>query len=215
MPAKNRGEVWGIVLAAGSGQRYGGWKQFAEVGGRRLVDRVVEVAATACDAIVLVLPAGVEWDGAQVAATVVGGATRSQSVRRGLAAVPGRADIIVELDPAHPLVTASLIASVVRAVREGADAAIPALPIAETLKRVDGTRVVETVPRDGLVLTQAPLAFRAAVLRAVHASAPEVVEDTIPVEASGGTVAVVPGDPRNLHVTRPEDLDLVARLLPE
>lgn len=209
------GQVWGIVLAAGSGRRYGGWKQFAEVGGRRLIDRVVEVAASVCDGIVLVLPRGIGWDGPPVAATVAGGATRSQSVRSGLSAVPRAADIVVELDPAHPLVTASLIAAVVHAVREGADAAIPALPIAETLKRVDGNRVVETVPRDGLVMTQAPLAFRAEVLRAVHASAPEAVEDTILVEAAGGTVAVVPGDPRNLHVTRPEDLDLVARLLAE
>jgi 2-C-methyl-D-erythritol 4-phosphate cytidylyltransferase len=208
-------EIWGIVLAAGAGARFGGWKQFAEVGGRRLVDRVVALAHATCDGVVLVLPAGARWTGAPVDASVVGGATRSQSARRGLALVPSSADIVVEFDPAHPLVTRDLVDAVVRAIEAGADAAIPALPLAETLKRVDGRRVLETVDREGLVMTQAPLAFRAEVLRRVHREETEVVEDTIPVEAWGGVVTIVPGDPRNLHVTRPEDLDIVARLLDE
>ena len=94
---------------------------------------------------------------------VAGGATRADSVRAGLAAVPEDADIIVVHDAARPLATSSLFAAVVDAVRsEGADAAIPVLPVADTVKRVEGATVRSTVDRDGLVAVQTPQAFVAA-----------------------------------------------------
>jgi len=205
--------VSAIILAAGSGNRFGERKQFAVVRGRRLVDRVVETAASVCNDVVVVLPAGVEWDGVPVAAAVVGGRSRSASVRRALAALPADAGIIVVHDPAHPLVTAALMEAVIDAVRHGADAALPAVPLTEPLKQIEGTRVVRTVPRDGVMVVQSPHAFRAEVLRNAHASGAEAVEDTMLVEALAGNIVVVPGDPRNIHVTTREELAIVTRLL--
>lgn len=207
------GGISAIVLAAGSGNRFGGHKQFALVRGRRLVDRVVETVSRVCDEVIVVLPPGVEWDGPPVAAAVTGGFTRSESVRRGLSAVSAAAEIVVTHDPAHPLAKHSLLEAVIEAVRRGADAAVPAVHIAETLKQVEGDRVVGTTPRNGIMMVQGPAAFRAEVLRAAHASGAEALEDTMLVEAIGGTIVVVPGDVRNIHVTTLEDLDIVARLL--
>lgn len=211
-PGEAEGDVWCIVLAAGTGARFGGHKQFEHIGGRRLVDRVVDTASGVCDSVVVVLPDGVAWDGAAVAAAVAGGPTRLSSVRRGLAAVPGEAAVVVVHDAAHPLASARLFTSVIDAVRNGWDAALPALAVTETIKRVAEGRVVGTVPRDRLVLAQTPNAFRADVLRRAHAGEAEAVEDVMLVEAMNGRIAVVAGDPRNLHVSTPEELELAARL---
>ena len=124
-----------------------------------------------------------------------GGATRSESVRAGLAAVPPDAEVVVVHDAARPLATAALFDAVIDAVRAGADGAVPGLPVADTLKRVDDVRVIETVDRVGLVAVQTPQAFRAGVLRAAHAPAADATDDAALVEALGGTVVVVPGDP--------------------
>jgi 2-C-methyl-D-erythritol 4-phosphate cytidylyltransferase len=168
---------------------------------------------TACDAVVLVLAEDAVWDGAAVWATVIGGATRSDSVRAGLAAIPEGAEIVVVHDAARPLADRVLFDAVIAAVRAGADAAVPGIPVADTLKRVDGARVVETVARDDLVAVQTPQAFRCAALRAAHRGAPDATDDAALIEAIGGTVVVVPGDPRNLKVTTPTDLAVAAVLL--
>jgi 2-C-methyl-D-erythritol 4-phosphate cytidylyltransferase len=205
--------VWGLVLAAGNGTRFGGAKQFARVHGHRLVDRVVELVWTCCNGLVLVLPEGVAWDGPAVSTVVRGDRTRSGSVRAGLAALPEAAEIVVIHDPAHPLAPIGLFEAVIEAVRNGADAAAPAQPVDEPLKRSDASgRVLETVARHDTFLIQTPHAFRAPVLRAVHAEGPEASEDTELVERRGGSVVLVPGDPRNLHVTAPEHLAIVAEL---
>jgi len=202
-----------IVVAAGGGTRFGAPKQFAALAGRRVVDRSVEAAAAACDAVILVLPPGCDWDGAPVAAVVAGGATRAESVRAGLAAVPAPTDVVVVHDAARPLASPALFAAVTAAVRDGADAAVPAVPVADTIKRVDGARVTGTVDRDGLVAVQTPQAFRAGALRAAHAARGDATDDAALVEAAGGTVVVVPGEPRNVKITTPADLDVVAALL--
>jgi 2-C-methyl-D-erythritol 4-phosphate cytidylyltransferase len=206
-------ETWGIIVAAGTGTRFGATKQFARVHGRRLVDRVVELMTPCCDGLLLVLPEGHSWDGPAVSAVVTGGATRSSSVRAGLAALPASADIVVVHDPAHPLATRRLFEAVIDAVRCGADAAAPGLPLEEPVKRVGrGGEVTGTIRRTDAFVIQTPHAFRASVLRAAHTGEPEAAEDTELVERYGGKVLVVPGDVRNLHVTVPEHLDLVARL---
>lgn len=207
-------EVWGLVLAAGSGARFGGVKQFAALGNQRLVDLSVRAAASTCDKIVVVLPPGRPWDGPRVTAAVEGGATRSASVRAGLAAVPSSADVVVVHDAAHPLATPELLHAVIAAVQGGADGAVPGVPLSDTVKRVRDGVVVETIPADGLVAAPTPHAFRAAILRAAHADAPEAADDTLLLERIGGKIAVVPGDPRNVHITTPADLDVAARLLP-
>jgi 2-C-methyl-D-erythritol 4-phosphate cytidylyltransferase len=202
-----------VVVAGGRGDRFGAPKQFSTVAGARLVDHAVAAASSVCNEVVLVLPPGVEWDGAAVQQVVAGGDTRSESVRAGLAAVADDTEIVVVHDAARPLATPELFELVIDAVRAGADAAVPALEVADTLKRVDGGRVVDTVSRDMLVAVQTPQAFRASALRAAHAHAVDATDDAALVEADGGTVVVVAGDPRNLKVTTIADLALAETLL--
>jgi 2-C-methyl-D-erythritol 4-phosphate cytidylyltransferase len=206
-------QTWAIVVAAGSGARFGGAKQFREVDAERLVDRAVQTATRCCDGVVVVLPDGTAWDGPPVVAAVPGGATRAASVRAGLAVIPETAEIVVVHDAARPLAGDRLFGAVIDAVEAGADGAVPGLAVSDTIKRVEGDRVISTVPRDDLVTVQTPQAFRALLLRAAHAGGAEGTDDAALVEAAGGRVVVVPGDPSNLKVTSPEDLALVTALL--
>jgi 2-C-methyl-D-erythritol 4-phosphate cytidylyltransferase len=205
--------TWGIVVAGGTGTRFGTAKQFESIAGARLVDRAVEVTAAACDAVVVVLPDGVAWDGPPAAAAVVGGATRSASVRAGLSAVAPSATIVVVHDAARPVASRALFDAVIGAVRRGADAAVPAVPVPDTVKRVDGDEVVETVSRDGLVAVQTPQAFRADALRAAHAADADATDDAALIEAADGQVVIVPGDRANLKVTTPADLVMAVAIL--
>jgi len=209
--------VWAIVLGGGSGARFGGAKQFEELGGQTLLACSVAAAATVAEGVVVVVPGGVEppglppVEGKLVIAT--GGAHRAASVRSGLAAVPAGAEVIVVADAAHPLASPALFAAVVDAVRAGAGGALPGLPLTEVLATVDaeGTRT-GGLPREGHVLVQMPHAFRADLLRAAHAQQEDGVEDSAMVAALGARVVVVPGDPVNLHVTTPHELELARRL---
>jgi 2-C-methyl-D-erythritol 4-phosphate cytidylyltransferase len=205
--------VWAVIVAAGFGERFGGPKQFAELGGARLVDHAIDTAASTCDAVVLVVPNASDWQGAEVDALVTGGATRAESVRAGLGVVPIAAEIVVVHDAARPLATAALFDAVVDAVLAGADGAVPGLAVTDTLKRVDDVRVTATVDRVGLVAVQTPQAFRADILRAAHLNGTDATDDAALVEEWGGNVVVVPGDPRNLKVTGPADLMIAAALL--
>ena len=205
--------VWAVIVAAGWGERFGGPKQFSDLGGARLVDHAIATASAVCDAVVLVVPDATDWQGAEVASLVTGGASRAESVRAGLAAVPGSAEIVVVHDAARPLATAELFVAVIAAVRAGADGAVPGLAVTDTLKRVDDVRVTATVDRVGLVAVQTPQAFAAGTLRAAHATRADATDDATLVETIGGTVVVVPGDPRNLKITGPADLMIAAALL--
>jgi 2-C-methyl-D-erythritol 4-phosphate cytidylyltransferase len=202
-----------IVVAAGGGSRFGAAKQFVRVGGATVVERAIGLAAEATDDVVVVLPPGTTWRPVLPVVAVDGGATRSESVRGGLAAVGGEVGIVLVHDAARPLATRALFAAVIDAVRAGADGAIPVLPITDTVKRVDGDVVVETVPRADLVVVQTPQAFRADVLRAAHAPGAVDTDDAALVEAAGGKVVAVPGDPRNVKLTVAFDLELVRTLL--
>lgn len=205
--------MWAIVVGAGSGARFGGAKQFAQLGDERVLDRSVRIAGEACDGVVVVVPAeAAERERARFAGVVAGGATRAASVARGLAQVPDDAEVICVHDAARPLATAELYARVIAAVQAGAEAAVPGLPLADTVKQIapDGT-VVATPDRAGLVTVQTPQAFVAAALRAAHADPalaadPTITDDAAMVERCGGRVVVVPGDPRNRKITHPDDL---------
>lgn len=199
-------------MAAGSGARFGTFKQFEEVAGRRVVDWAVDSARSAADGVIAVLPATDSRPDLDVQ-VVVGGPTRSASVRAGLAATPADAEVIVIHDGARPAASTALFEAVIAAIRNGADAAIPGLPVTDTIKRVDGETVVETLDRETLVAAQTPQAFAAAVLRAAHEDGPEGTDDASLVEARGGRVVVVPGERTNLKITDRSDLEVVRVIL--
>lgn len=208
-----RVQTWAIVVAAGGGSRFGAAKQFARLGGVTVLDRAVGVARESCDGVVVVLPADKEWPPPTGVRVVIGGATRSASVRAGLANIPDDVDVVVVHDAARPLASRALFARVVAAVRAGADAAIPGVPVADTVKRVRDHVVVETVPRDDLVAVQTPQAFRRAALEAAHETEGVGTDDAALVEAAGGTVVVVEGEPQNLKLTLVADLELARALI--
>ena len=204
------GDVWAIIVAAGSGRRFGGAKQYEPLAGRRVIDWSVAAARTVADGVVLVVAPDHAGEAEPAADAVVAGAdTRSGSVRAGLAAVPSDAEVVVVHDGARPLADAALFRAVVDAVRAGADAAVPGVPVVDTLR----ARAGGTVDRDGLVAVQTPQAFRAGPLRAAHAGEAEATDDASLVEAAGGKVVVVNGSPINLKITRRDDLVVAEALL--
>jgi len=200
-------------VGAGSGSRFGGLKQYEVVGKERVIDRSVATARLASEGVVVVVPpADAENEGG-----VAGGASRSASVRNGLDHVPADADIVCVHDAARPFASAQLFADVIAAVRAGADAAIPAVPVTDTIKIVsaDGSGRVESTPdRSTLVAVQTPQAFRASALRNAHAvgeSGVDATDDAMLVERAGGVVVVIEGEQRNRKITTPEDLDWARR----
>jgi 2-C-methyl-D-erythritol 4-phosphate cytidylyltransferase len=130
-----------------------------------------------------------------------------------LAAVPAGVDIVLVHDAARPLASGALFQAVAAALDDPeVDGAVPGLAVTDTMKRVAGARIVETVARAGVVAVQTPQAFRAAALRAAHAAGGDATDDAALVEAAGGTVVVVPGERTNLKITHTEDLILVRAL---
>jgi 2-C-methyl-D-erythritol 4-phosphate cytidylyltransferase len=209
------------VVAGGAGHRFGARKQFLPLAGRPVAAWSVSAARSIAQGVVLVVPDG-EGGEAEVTGVlelgadrvVTGGATRAESVRAGLAAVPEDAAVIVVHDAARPLAGPDLFAAVVEVVLSGdADGAVPVVPVSDTLKRVADGTVWSTVDRDGLVAVQTPQAFAATVLRTAHRSAADATDDAALVERVGATVRTVTGDPRNLKLTSPEDLDLAEALM--
>ena len=150
---------------------------------------------------------------------VAGGSTRSESVRRALAAVPGSAETVVVHDAARPLASPSLFSAVLGALADpGIDGVIPGVAVPDTIKRVHEGWVVDTLDRTQLVAVQTPQAFRAAILRRAHHGRGEATDDAALVEAVGGRIVVVPGEPGNTKLTTGADLDWarqrVARVSP-
>jgi 2-C-methyl-D-erythritol 4-phosphate cytidylyltransferase len=222
--AAGAGNVWAVLVAAGQGDRLGADrpKAFVRLGERVLLAEPLErlEASDWIDAIVVVAPAGWEEPAillaeelgcGKVVACVTGGSTRADSVRIGLAEVAEDAAVVLVHDAARPLVDDTVIERVLTALGEGFDGAIPALPIADTVKRVEGRLVAETIDREGLVTVQTPQAFVAPVL--IAAASGEGTDCASLVEARGGRVTVVQGNPRLRKVTTPEDLELVASWL--
>lgn len=203
--------VWTIVVAAGSGSRFGRPKQYQPLGDRRVLDWSLRAARSASVGVVLVVPAENAEDAEPGADLVVPGhISRSGSVRAGLDAVPPDADIVVVHDGARPLATTDLFVTVVDAVREGVAGAVPTVPVTDTVR----SRTTGVVDRDDLVVVQTPQAFRAATLRRAHLSGEEATDDASLVEAIGGTVILVPGAATNLKITYPTDLLVAEALLP-
>lgn len=223
--------VAGVIVAAGTGQRLGGEgpKGFALLAGEPLLVHAVRAFAASgvigavvlvvCPERVAVAAEALARAELAVAAVVAGGATRQESVRRGLAACPQDAEVIAVHDAARPLVGGNLVRRTVDALVEPWAAVAPGLPVVDTMKLVDGTRgapgeVVRTVDRGGVWVVQTPQVFAAATLRGVHRSGDgQATDDLMLVEQAGGRVRLIEGDRRNFKITYPEDLVVAEALL--
>jgi 2-C-methyl-D-erythritol 4-phosphate cytidylyltransferase len=219
--------VWAVLAAAGRGERLGEDrpKAFANLAGRPLLAESLERldASGWVDAIVIVAPPG--WEepsillaeelaASKVAACVAGGGTRAESVRAGVAEVSDDAAVIVVHDAARPALPEEVLERLLTALNEGWEGAVPALPLADTIKRVRDRQVVETLPREELAAVQTPQAFLAPVLReALAGDLAGATDCAALVEARGGRVTTVPGDPRLRKVTTAADLELVGSWL--
>lgn len=213
--AESRGPIaaWGIVLAAGRGERFGGRKQFLTAAGHRLVDLAVTTLAETCRNTVLVLPPDTAWDGPAVDQVVPGGPDRPSSVQAALAAIDDHSGIVVVHQAANPLASAATVRRLIEAVEQGADAACPGLRPSDVVRATRGELVGDVVGRDDLILVQTPTAFRLEVLRAAHGAGLRALEDTALVTTLGYEVTIVPGDPQNIHVTTDAELQMVDALL--
>lgn len=218
-------EFAGVVVAAGSGSRAGAGaaKQWRMLGGRPVLRWSVEALLDAGAAeVVVVIPAGTDAEAARALEglsgwrTVAGGATRTDSVRAGLAALRLEATAAVLIhDAARPLLATDVVTRLLKALRES-DAALPVLPVADSLKRDGGGVSAGPVEREGLVRAQTPQAFRLGALRAAYARWPEdaaATDDVTVFEAAGGRVALVPGDPALMKLTYPEDFAMAEALI--
>jgi 2-C-methyl-D-erythritol 4-phosphate cytidylyltransferase len=215
--------VWAVLAAAGRGERLDADrpKAFAALRGRPLLAESLErlEASGWIESIVVVAPP--DWEEpvillaeelgcGKVVASVAGGETRGESVRIGVGEVDDDAAVILVHDAARPLVSDEVIERLLAALNEGWDGAVPGLPVVDTVKRVEDGAVVETLPRAELVTVQTPQAFVAAVLRAALGGDAASASDCASlVEARGGRVKVVDGDPHLVKVTTAEDLALV------
>jgi len=221
--------TWAVLVAAGSGERLGSDmpKAFAPLAGRPLLAESMERldASEWIDGIVVAVPSGweepaillaEELGAAKVAQAVAGGPARAESVRLGLAEVPDDVAAVLVHDAARPLVSHDVVERVVTALGEGWDGVVPAVPVADTIKRLDGRVVLETLPRAELVAAQTPQGFRAEVLRAALERDIAAASDCASlVEARGGRVVVVEGDPALVKVTTDADRRLVELWLRE
>lgn len=215
-----------LLLGGGRGERLPGPdpKAFALLDGRTLLELAVSTveACGRVEGFVVVAPEG--WEGRartivgprpRLIDVVAGGGNRQDSVRRGLAALPDPFDVVICHDVARPLASAALFDAVLGGLT-GADGSVPSVPVPDTVKRVDDGMVAETVHRDGLVLVQTPQAFTREALTAAHRAAEADgftgTDDAALLERAGFRVAVVPGDPANIKITRPEDLMVASAL---
>jgi 2-C-methyl-D-erythritol 4-phosphate cytidylyltransferase len=220
--------VWAVLAAAGSGDRLGADrpKAFVRLGDEPLLAQSLKRLDDSdwVDFIVVAAPPGWEEPAillaeelgcSKVSACVTGGATRGESVALALAEVPDDAAVVLVHDAARPLVSDEVVERVLTALNEGWDGAVPALPVADTIKRVDGDQVVETLKRDELRAVQTPQGFVAAVVREAYAKGDvgAASDCSSLVEARGARVRVVEGDPKLIKITDVGDLERVAALL--
>lgn len=217
-----------IIVAAGSGQRFGhAGKSFVSISGRPMAWWSLSAAmnSSAVDELVLVC-AQHSWDAAETVLSqlparkpvrrVLGGERRQDSTLAGLQAVSPSVEIVAIHDAARPLVATALFDAVIDAARQHG-AAIAAIPIADTIKRVADRRVIETIPRDDLFAVQTPQAFEKRLLLDAFARSARqgstVTDEASLIEQCGNAVHIVPGDPSNMKVTYPADRAIAEALL--
>jgi 2-C-methyl-D-erythritol 4-phosphate cytidylyltransferase len=223
------GSAWVVVCAAGAGKRLAGTrpKAFAALAGQpllaeslkrlddcELIDGLVVAAPPGWEEATILLAEELDCD--KVSSVVRGGRDRGESVSLALAEVPAEVELVLVHDAARPLVSEQVVRRVLSALEQGWDAVVPALPVSDTIKRVEAERVVETLERGSLVAVQTPQGFRAEVLRAAYgAEHDEATDCSTLVERRGGRVCWVEGKQRLHKVTTTADLALVESWLAE
>lgn len=213
-----------LIVAAGKGERAGAStpKQYLPLLGQAMLRRSIEAFGGRPDTFIKVaIGPGQEAQyeiataGLDLSPPATGGATRQESVRRGLEALVGAApDFVLIHDAARPLVSPRLIDGVIAALRAGADATIPLLPVADTLRKQESGKWI-TVPREGLLRAQTPQGFRFAPILKAHRdhAAREVTDDMALAELAGLKIVAVPGEETNMKVTNAEDFAVAEGLL--
>ena len=192
--------LYGIVVAAGRGDRFGRPKATVELAGTPLWRRAVSTLEDAgANGVVVV---------GEVPGGTPGGPRRRDSVAAGLAALPSAATHVLIHDAARPLASVSLARRIRDRLADGdVDGVVPGIAVRDTLKRVTGDRVETTIDRSDLVAVQTPQGFVVEALTSAHAAVDDdASDDGLLVERWGGTVAVVPGEATNLKITYPDDL---------
>lgn len=202
-------EIWAVVVAGGTGTRFGGPKQLAELGGRRVLDHSIDAMRPHAAGVVVVASECGSAESLGVSAVVDGGSSRSASVRNGLAAVSEQATHVLIHDAARPLVGPEVVSRVTNELTAGAEAVVPVVPVTDTLRSVDGG----TVDRDRLVGVQTPQGFRLSTLLAAHGRGQDATDDAAIIEQVGIPVVHVEGSPRNIKITVPDDLVVAEALL--
>ena len=213
-----------LIVAAGSGSRAGGDKQWRSLGGKTVLRWSAEALLNAgAQELIVVIAPDAQDRAAQALAglsswrAVTGGDTRARSVQAGLAALTCSADQPVLIhDAARPLLDRAVIDRLVAALKD-ADGALPALPVADSLRQGQDGRMAGVVERDGLWRAQTPQAFRRGVIEAAYAAWPAdetPTDEAVVVDRHGGRVVLVEGDPRLMKLTYPEDFAMAEALLP-
>jgi 2-C-methyl-D-erythritol 4-phosphate cytidylyltransferase len=203
--------LWGIVVAAGSGTRFGGLKQLEKLAGRQVLEWSVGVLTPACEAVVVVVPpeyaATLTVAGAD--AVTAGGPTRSSSVRAGLAAVGDGATHVLVHDAARPLASGALVGRVVDALAAGSAGAVPVVAVKDSLRTTGGA----SVDRTAFVAAQTPQGFEIGALRRAHQTLSVATDDATLLDRLGASVVHVDGESTNLKITEPHDLAIAEVLL--
>jgi len=197
-----------LIVAAGSGQRFGGPKQFERVGGVTLLDAAIERAKSISNRIVVALPAGIELPSSSSELVyAVGGETRTESVANAFRALGDGFDYVLVHDAARPYASQALFERVVAALARGCPAVIPALESVDTLKVIEQQMVRETLDRNKIVRVQTPQGFQYQVLDEIINTGKEATDEATIAEHLGYSVTIVPGEELASKVTLRADLD--------
>lgn len=223
-------DVAAIVVAAGQGTRFGSDvpKQFLLLQNRPIIVHALERLQNAAIISQIIIVAGKDWvpylgreivarfNFDKISAIVPGGKERQDSVLAGLQALPTPHEVVVVHDAVRPLFSLNLLARVINGCNTF-DACVPGLPSRDTVKRIDGDRIIETVPRETLRLVQTPQAFRYQKLLQAFAQAAKInfysTDEAALVEKFGGAVGWVEGEENNLKITTPRDLQIAEVLI--
>jgi len=200
-----------IIAAAGSGERFGAGypKALIQLANRALLEHAIAALAPVVDQIIVTAPAGFEKQMSELVGdgiiVITGGATRSASVRNGLAVVTG--DYVLVHDAARALASTDLAKRIIDELNSGQSAVIPAMAVVDTIKEINSQGfVVTTLDRAALVSIQTPQGFLTSALRAAHANNNEATDDSALIEATGIEVKTIFGEERALKITTPSDL---------